>query len=306
MLGRQETAATFRMQRTLRNTIGCVGIGLRTGAKVSLALHPAEVGSGIRFVRYDQAEARPIPARFDQVCATVEGVTLGDPGGPVVASIEHLMAALAICEIDNVLVEVGGPEVPVMDGSAAPFVFLLECAGVIEQDRPACCIEVLRRIEVGEHGGSACLEPAERLELCCEIVRQEAPVSSRGLCLPFDPDRFKNDIAAARDPGAAAGRGRLWSTALPHGVAGMGRANGQGVAAGDCADEALCHELLDSLSDLNLCGGRLIGRFTARAADHSLRLRLLRTFFADPTAWRIVDDDLPADREPPRRRAVGA
>ena len=153
-----------RNQRTLRNPIGCVGTGLHTGAKVSLTLHPAEPDSGVRFVRYDRPGGSTIPARFDQVCDTTMCTALGDAAGRAVGSVEHLMAALAICEIDNVLVEASGPELPIMDGSAQPFVFLIECAGIIEQARPRRRIEVLKPVSVAAHGKYARLEPASRAD----------------------------------------------------------------------------------------------------------------------------------------------
>ena len=162
---RQGGEEVTRCQKTLRNPIGCVGTGLHTGAKVSLTLHPAEPDSGIRFLRYDRPGQSVIPARFDQVCDTAISTALGDPDGTVVATVEHLMAALAICEIDNVLVEVSGPELPIMDGSAQPFVFLIECAGTVEQRRPRRWLEVVKPVSVEAHGKSARLDPAESLAI---------------------------------------------------------------------------------------------------------------------------------------------
>ena len=135
-------------QRTLRHSIGCVGVGLHSGARVALTLHPAPVGHGIRFRRLDRPGSAPIPARFDCVVDTAMCVTLGLPGGPRVAMVEHLMAAMAACEITNAMVEVSGPELPVMDGSAQPFVFLMECAGVDEQPGERPVIEVVRPVSV--------------------------------------------------------------------------------------------------------------------------------------------------------------
>ena len=145
-----------RNQRTLRNPIGCVGTGLHTGAKVSLTLHPAEPDSGVRFVRYDRPGGSTIPARFDQVCDTTMCTALGDAAGRAVGPVEHLMAALAICEIDNVLVEVSGPELPIMDGSAQPFVFLIECAG---HDRAGAAAPLDRGAEAGERGSARQVRP---------------------------------------------------------------------------------------------------------------------------------------------------
>jgi UDP-3-O-[3-hydroxymyristoyl] N-acetylglucosamine deacetylase len=163
---------SIQMQRTLRNVIGCVGVGLHTGAKVSLTLNPAPADSGIVFLRKDRPGEAPIEALFHRVCDTTMCTTLGRPGGAMVSTVEHLMAALAACEIDNALIEVGGPEVPVMDGSAQPFVFLIECAGIAEQDAPRRQIEILKPVAVTAHGKSARLEPASGVLLLRVVERR--------------------------------------------------------------------------------------------------------------------------------------
>ena len=133
-------------QRTLRHAIGCVGVGLHSGARTALTLHPAEIGHGIRFRRADRPGTATIAAVYDNVVDTTLCTTLGLPGGPRVAMVEHILAAFAACEIDNALIDVSGPEIPVMDGSAQPFVFLIECAGIVEQDEDRPVIEVLKRV----------------------------------------------------------------------------------------------------------------------------------------------------------------
>ena len=298
-------------QRTLRSPIGCVGTGLHTGARVSLTLHPAEPDSGIRFLRYDRPAPRPLHARFDQVCDTTMCTTLGEPGGTMVATVEHLMASLAICEIDNVLVEVGGPELPIMDGSAEPFVFLIECAGVLEQDRPRRRIEVLKPVAVTAHGKSARLEPADGFELACEIRFDHPLIDSQALRVRFCADEFKAGIARARTFGFAERVEELWSRGLALG----GSLKNAVVVSHDRVlneeglrfpDEFVRHKLLDSLGDLYLAGGQLIGRFTGQCAGHTLHNKLLRALFADPTAWRMVDDLGPLEPELPARRAAHA
>ena len=119
--------------------------------------------TGVRFRRYDRPGSTPVAARFDRVCDTTMCTALGDPAGAAVGTVEHLMAALAICEIDNLLVEVSGPELPIMDGSAQPFVFLIECAGTVEQEQPRRWIEVLKPVSIEAHGKLARLEPADHL-----------------------------------------------------------------------------------------------------------------------------------------------
>jgi UDP-3-O-[3-hydroxymyristoyl] N-acetylglucosamine deacetylase len=307
-LGPKEAAPGGSAQRTLRNPIGCVGTGLHTGARVSLTLHPSEPDSGIRFLRYDRSGSRPLPARFDRVCDTTMCTTLGEPGGVMIATVEHLMASLAICEIDNVLVEVGGPELPIMDGSAEPFVFLIECAGVVEQDRPRLWIEILKTVSVTAHGKYARLEPADGFEVACEIQFDHPLIHSQAMCRRFSADEFKTEIARARTFGFADRVEDLWSRGLALG----GSLKNAVVVSEDRVlneeglrypDEFVRHKVLDSIGDLYLAGGQLIGRFTSRCAGHTLHNRLLRALFADPTAWRAVDALGPIEIERPARRA---
>jgi UDP-3-O-[3-hydroxymyristoyl] N-acetylglucosamine deacetylase len=298
-----------RGQRTLRNPIGCVGTGLHTGARVSLTLHPAEPDSGIRFVRYDRPGKSVIPARFDQVCDTAISTVLGDPGGAMVGTVEHLMAALAICEVDNVLIEVGGPELPIMDGSAQPFVFLIECAGTVEQARSRRWIEVLKPVAIEAHGKCARLAPADRLIIDCEIHLDHPLVDSQALRATFDAERFKAEIARARTFGFAERVEDLWSRGLALGgclkntvVVSRDRVlNEEGLRF---RDEFVRHKVLDTLGDLYLAGAPLVARFTGRSAGPTLHNKLLRALFADAAAWRMVDASGPI--EPAVRLALAA
>ena len=300
-----------RGQRTLRNPIGCVGTGLHSGAKVSLTLHPAGPDSGVRFVRYDRPGGSPVPARFDQVCDTTMCTALGDPGGTVVGTVEHLMAALAICEIDNVLVEVGGPELPIMDGSAQPFVFLIECAGTVEQDRPRRWVEVLKPVSLEAHGKYARLEPADGLILDCEIHFEHPLVDSQAVRIAFDPEIFKAEIARARTFAFAERVEELWSRGLALGgslknavVVSRDRVlNEEGLRF---PDEFVRHKVLDSLGDLYLAGAPLRGRLIARSAGHTMHNKLLRALFADPGAWRMSEGAGVREPEPPARLLAGA
>ena len=300
-----------RGQRTLRNPIGCVGTGLHSGAKVSLTLHPAGPDSGVRFVRYDRPGGSPVPARFDQVCDTTMCTALGDPGGTVVGTVEHLMAALAICEIDNVLVEVGGPELPIMDGSAQPFVFLIECAGTVEQDRPRRWVEVLKPVSLEAHGKYARLEPADGLILDCEIHFEHPLVDSQAVRIAFEPEIFKAEIARARTFAFAERVEELWSRGLALGgslknavVVSRDRVlNEEGLRF---PDEFVRHKVLDSLGDLYLAGAPLRGRLIARSAGHTMHNKLLRALFADPGAWRMSEGAGVREPEAPARLLAGA
>lgn len=306
-------------QKTLRNPIGCVGTGLHSGAKVALTLHPAGPDTGIRFRRYDRAGVAPIPARFEWVRDTTLCTHLGEPERPSVATVEHLLAALAACEIDNALIEVGGPEVPIMDGSAQPFVFLIECAGTVEQDRPRRYIEVLKPVAVTARGKSARLEPDDGFSLDAEISFDHALIRKQRLQLDFSPDAFKLEVARARTFGFAEDLEDLWSRGLALGgslknavVVSRERVlNEEGLRF---ADEFVRHKLLDAVGDLSLAGAPMIGRYVGRCAGHALHNKLLRALFADRSAWRYVEgrssaeawEPVPAVGAPAARAAVPA
>ena len=290
------TDGVFEPQRTLRNSIGCVGTGLHTGARVSLALRPAPEDSGIRFVRRDRPGGASVPARFDAVSDTTMCTTLTAADGTRIATVEHLMAALAALRIDNLLIELDGPEVPIMDGSAAPFLFLMECAGVVEQDAPRRWIEVLQPVAVEAHGKRAMLEPAPGFEIDCRIEFDHPLIQSQTMRYRFDPETFQSEIATARTFGFAERVEELWSRGLALGgslknavVVSRDRVlNEEGLRF---PDEFVRHKVLDSIGDLYLAGAPIRGRFTGRCAGHAMHNKLLRRLFQEPAAWRYVEGD---------------
>lgn len=250
----------MRRQKTFRHAIGCVGVGLHSGARVGVTLRPAEAGAGVRFRRVDRPGSAAIPARLDHALEAPGATGLGAGGGPTVGAIGRLMAALAACEIDNALVEISGPELPAMDGSALPFVLLIECAGALEQEPPAATLEVLRPVAVADGGGRfARLEPAAGLELA---VRPEAGVAGAAFAFAFSPEGCKRELASAREARARVGPPRF-------------------------PDEPARHAALDALGDLALIPARPCGRYVADGADAPLRRRLLRALLAQPEAWRL-------------------
>ena len=236
---------------------------------------------------------------------------LGRPGGPTIATIEHLMAALAACEIDNVLIELGGPELPIMDGSAQPFVFLIECAGVVEQDRPRRWIEILKPVTVCGQDKSARLEPAGRFEIDCAIHFDHPLIEHQSLQFVFTPDGFKSEIGRARTFGFAERIEELWSRGLGLGgslKSALVVSHDQVLSDGGLRfpDEFVRHKILDTIGDLYTAGGPIIGRFVGRRAGHTLHNQLLRALFADPRAWRVVTEPGMAEAEMPARRAASA
>ena len=322
----QRDAATVErseMQHTLRSSIGCVGVGLHSGVKAALTLHPAAADSGIRFRRKDRPQEAPIAAHFDQVCDTTMCTAIGEKGGAVVGTIEHLMAALAALEIDNVMIEVNGPEVPIMDGSARPFMFLIDCAGIETQNRSRRRIEILKPVTVTAHGKSARLEPwgsfaaddqgplHRDLEVDCRIEFDHPLIESQSLVHRLTPDCFRTDIAAARTFGFAERVEELWSRGLALGgslknavVVSKDKVLNEGGLRFD--DEFVRHKVLDCIGDLYLAGAPIYGRFVGDCAGHAMHNKLLRALFADPTAWRELSDDALEDHALPLRRAAGA
>jgi len=306
-----------QVQRTLRSSIGCVGTGLHSGAKVSLSLHPAEAGSGVRFVRKDLRSQSPVQALFDQVCDTTMCTAIGKSGDSRISTIEHLMAALAALEIDNVTIELDGPEVPIMDGSAQPFVFLIECAGIVEQEAPRRWIEILKPITVTALGKSARLEPIGADEACdsfaisCDIEFDHPVIKSQSMTFDLTSEHFKSDVSRARTFGFAERVEELWSRGLALG----GSLKNAVVVSQDKVlneeglrfeDEFVRHKVLDCIGDLYLAGGPIIGRFVGSCAGHAMHNKLLRALFADPTAWRVVEDPFVDEAAEPMRRAAGA
>ncbi len=299
-------------QRTLRHAIGCVGIGLHSGARTAVTLHPAAPGHGIGFRRADRPGSPVIPARYDCVVDTTLCTSLGLPGGPRVAMVEHILAAFAACEIDNALVDVSGPEIPVMDGSAQPFVFLIECAGIVEQETDRPVVEVVKRVSVSGDSGWAALEPADELILDCRIEFSNPLVGIQERVHRFRPETFRSEIAPARTFGFADAVEELRSRGMALGgsmknavVFGNGGVlNEEGLRF---RDEPVRHKILDAVGDLFLAGARLQARYTGRRAGHTLTHRLLDALFADSTAWRVVGGQLrlPA-QEAAALRTIGA
>ena len=192
MLGVTTTAsdATTVRQTTLKNPIGCTGVGLHSGRKVSVALRPAPPGSGVRFRRTDIPAARSgeIAADYRNIVDTRLGTTLANDAGASIATVEHLMAALSGTSIDNVVVEINGPEVPILDGSAWPFVFLVERAGIVELAAPRRMIRILKRVQVQDGDRHASLTPGTGFSINFEIDFDSPAIGTQNLFLNLAGD----------------------------------------------------------------------------------------------------------------------
>jgi UDP-3-O-[3-hydroxymyristoyl] N-acetylglucosamine deacetylase len=284
MLGKMGIAP----QRTLRSVVGCRGIGLHCGQPVTMMLCPAAPGSGIVFRRSDAgAEIR---ADWSNSVESALSTVLSNREGIHVATVEHLMAALAGNRIDNAVIELDGPEVPIMDGSAAPFVRLIESVGTEVQDAPRRAIKIIKPVEVVENGSSAALLPDSGFSMSFEIDFDNPLIRRQDISLSIDPDGFNAELAPARTFGLLDDWPRLKAAGLARG----GSLDNAIVVSGDrvlnagglrFANEFVRHKLVDAIGDLFLAGGAIMGHFRGLRSGHALTRRLLAAVFADPEAW---------------------
>jgi UDP-3-O-[3-hydroxymyristoyl] N-acetylglucosamine deacetylase len=284
MLGDMTTAS----QQTLRSRIGCRGIGLHSGRKVALTFLPAPPDTGIVFRRTDAGAE--IKASWANAIESPRCTVLSNGEGITIGTVEHLMAALAGAEIDNAFIELDGPEVPIMDGSAAPFLFLIECAGVVEQDAPRRAIKVLKPVSVVRDRATAALLPDHGFSMSFEIDFDNPLIRRQDVCLVFDATTFKSELSRARTFGLIDEVDRLRAAGLGRG----GSLDNVVMVSGDhvlntgglrYADEFVRHKLVDAFGDLYLAGGPIIGRFCGVRSGHAQTRRLLAALFADSEAW---------------------
>ncbi|MDD3650376.1 UDP-3-O-acyl-N-acetylglucosamine deacetylase [Immundisolibacter sp.] len=281
-------------QRTLKNTIRATGVGLHTGARVQLALHPAPVDSGIRFRRVDLSPAVVIPARAERVGDTRLSTTLESDGARI-GTVEHLLSALAGLGIDNALIDVDAPEVPIMDGSAGPFVFLIQSAGICEQDAPKPFLRVLRSVEIRDADRWVRLDPFEGFRVSFEIEFSHPAFSGKPAqaVVDFSSTAFLREISRARTFGFMHEIEALRAQGLV-----LGGSVKNAVVVDDARilnedglryrDEFVKHKVLDAIGDLYLLGCSLIGSFSGFKSGHALNNRLLRALLADSANYEIV------------------
>jgi len=284
-------------QKTLKSSIHCSGVGLHNGDKISMSLHPADVDTGIVFRRSDiRAKDSEVAAHFNNVNDTRLCTSLVNGAGVGVATVEHLMAALAGCEIDNVEIEISGPEVPIMDGSAEPFVFLIECAGTEEQKAPRRAIRILKPVIAHIGSAVAKLSPASDFSMKVVIDFDNPAIGAQAFNLDVTSEVFKAEISRARTFGFLEDVEALRKAGLALG----GSLENAIVVSGDrilndgglrYQDEFVRHKVLDCIGDLYLAGGPIIGCFSGHRAGHSVNNRLLRAVFADSSAWTYTTVD---------------
>jgi len=284
-------------QRTLKNVIRATGVGLHTGEKVYLTLRPAPMDTGIIFRRIDLEEPIEIRACPENVSDTRLSTTL-ESGGVRVSTVEHLMSAFAGLGIDNAYVDLTAAEVPIMDGSAGPFVFLVQSAGIAEQAAPKRFIRIKEEIRIDEGDKWAAFEPFEGFKVSFQIdfnhpifrnCTQNASVDFSTTSFVREVSRartfgFMGDLEALRQAGLARGGGLDNAIVLDD----FRILNDDGLRY---EDEFVKHKVLDAIGDLYLLGYPLIGSFSAHKSGHSLNNRLLRHLVADESAWELITYD---------------
>lgn len=283
------------MQRTVRTSISFVGAGLHSGRPARLAIRPAPAEAGIRFHRVDVVDRDPmVAARWDAVVDTRLNTRIANAAGVSVSTVEHLMAALSAAGVDAALIDIDGPEVPILDGSAAPFLDAIRAAGLAEVDGPRRAIRVLRPVSVERGAARAVLRPAERFEIAFDIDFPEPAIGRQRGELAVDAESFARELAdcrtfcrlseveALRAAGLAKG-GTLRNAVVVDG--------GRVLSPGGLRrpDEFVRHKMLDAVGDLALAGAPILGRYEGARAGHELNNLLLRALFAAPDAWTLVE-----------------
>jgi UDP-3-O-[3-hydroxymyristoyl] N-acetylglucosamine deacetylase len=289
-------------QRTLKSITRAVGVGVHSGQKVELTLRPAPPDSGIVFRRVDLPVPVEIPVGVATVCDTRMATTVspgGDPGAPKVQTIEHLLSACAGLGLDNLVIDITADEVPVLDGSAAAFVYLLQTAGIELQNAPKHFLRVKKPVEVRQGEGPtlmwARLEPYHGYKLTFEIDFNHPAVDSTGQRVSFDmgSGRYKRDIARARTFGFTKDVDMMRARGL-----GLGGSMDNVIVVDDRRvlnaeglrydDEFVKHKLLDAIGDMQVVGKPLLASYTAFKGGHALNNRLLRSLLGDPDAYEVI------------------
>ncbi|MFO8125285.1 UDP-3-O-acyl-N-acetylglucosamine deacetylase [Yoonia sp.] len=284
------------MQTTLKSNVTFQGTGLHSGLAVDVVLHPAAANTGIVFRRTDLTGRPTLPADFRDVIISPLNTRLGNADGVTVSTIEHLMAALAGCGVHNALIDVDGPEVPILDGSAVSFVRGIVAAGLRRLSAPLQAIEILRDVAVSDGAASARLSPATTLQIEFEIDFADAAIGRQRKLLNMANGAFVRELCDSRTFCRSADVAVMRANGLALG----GTVENAVVVDGEKvltpgglrhADEAVRHKMLDALGDLYTAGAPILGRYVGLRAGHAMTNKLLRALFDQPDAWRYVQCD---------------
>jgi UDP-3-O-[3-hydroxymyristoyl] N-acetylglucosamine deacetylase len=298
-------------QTTLQDHVTVAGIGVHSGLPATITLHPAEADTGIIFVRCgtDSQPDRELRAHFRSVTATEFATVLGDEDGPAVSTTEHVLAALHALGVDNAVIEVDGPEIPIMDGSAAPFVAAIDQAGIAALASSRRYIQVLKPVRVVKGDSYGELRPYLRgLRIETEIEFNHPLIGRQTLAVEVEPNLFRRDLARARTFGFMRDVAKLWSAGYALGasfentvvVAEDRVLNPEGVRY---SDEFVRHKVVDAIGDLALSGAPLLGAYRTVRGGHKLNHAVLTALMADRSAWTYVE--MPEMRRPRGHAELG-
>ncbi len=291
-----------RGQRTLKGRVNLTGIGVHSGSPVTIVIGPGDPGTGIVFLRTNVANSPDveIPARSESVGSTELCTVLGDPNGASVATVEHLMGALSGLSIDNAVIEIDGPEVPVMDGSARAFVDAIDQAGIVSQSAPRRFIRIDKPVRVVLGDAWAEFRPFSRLRLEISIDYDCPVVGKQALAIDVTPKSFRKEIARARTYGYMRDVERLWAAGFA-----LGSSLENSVVIGEGAvvnpeglrfpDEFVRHKVLDTIGDLSLSGAPIVGLYRSHKGGHKLNALALSSLLQRRDAWTPIAE--PAERE---------
>ncbi len=282
------------MQHTIQNSIPITNIGLHSGKPVNMVIHPADENHGLVFRRTDMDEGKNlIPVMYDHVTDTRMCTLVSNEHGARVGTIEHLMAALRACNVDNALIDIDASEVPIMDGSSIDFVRAIDAAGLKEQSAPRKAIKILKEVKVTEGDKIVTLSPSDVPVYAGRIEFPHAVIGAQGYELVLTGDNFRNDVANCRTFGFLKEAEALWAMGL-----GLGGSLDNAIILNDEGvmnpgglrhpDEFIRHKMLDAVGDLHLAGMPILGRYYGEKGGHALNNAVLHALFADPSAFEII------------------
>jgi UDP-3-O-[3-hydroxymyristoyl] N-acetylglucosamine deacetylase len=282
-------------QKTINSKVSCNGIGLHSGANVEITLIPAPSDTGIIFRRTDVEQGKGnIKAHYKNVVTTNLGTIIANEFGHKVSTIEHLMAAIWGCGIDNLFIDIDAPEAPIMDGSSEPFIFLIECAGTTVQEKTRHIIEVMKTVRVEEAGGKMIeVKPANDFSISLHIDFDHKHVQKQSFDFRTTFASFKNDLSRARTFGFQHEIEQLHKMGLAKGgslknailVGENGIVNEEGLRY---EDEFVRHKTLDFIGDIYLAGHYISGQFTGIKTGHGINNKILHQLLNDESAWRLI------------------
>ena len=295
------------MQKTLARDVVLTGAGLHSGVPTRLVVRPAPADHGVVFLRTDvAASVGRISATWDHVVPSRLCTLVANPAGSTVSTIEHLMAALAGCAIHNALIEIDGPEVPMMDGRAAAFVALVDSTEIVALTAPRRFIKVLKPIRIDQGASFAELLPFDGRRFEIDIAFDSALIGQQSFAIDLSPLNFRRDLARARTFGFLKDVEYFWSRGLALGssldntivLADDRVLNPEGLRF---ADEFVRHKALDAVGDLALAGAPILGAYRSFRGGHRLNARVVEALLADPQAWTLISEVVE-----PRRQPAGA